>query len=285
MRNRSRLTVAAALGAFMICLVLLISASKLSKTTDRHDTVVSIGGQAEPSDMNTAQAYKPGESISPSPVTMTFVSDDELELNMLAQQLDSYYLILVNWENPFTGETPELIMLQEVISAPNARFAGYKHINITAGKALNSMLLDAGQHGIAGFCINSAYRRFDEQEVLWNGALNRDPDYGKDPYSEPVKCMPPGMSEHITGLAVDVLCENCPIGDIRFGQTAEGVWLRENAHRFGFIIRYPQDKEHITGVQCEPWHLRYVGAEAALYMHENNLCLEEFIALAMSINR
>lgn len=284
MRNRSGLIAAAALGVFLICLALLISHQRLSQTTGVQHMEDKGSGQAGPGDTNAEQAHKPGESavcvVPPSPESTAVVPDNELKLRRLAQQLDSYYLILVNWENPFMDETPELVMLREVISAPNVRFAGYKHINVTAGKALNSMLLDAGKYGLEDFCINSAYRRLDEQEVIWSRAVENNPDYGHDPYSEPVRCMPAGMSEHITGLAADVLCESCPSGDIRFGQTAEGLWLRENAHRFGFILRYPQGKEHITGVQYEPWHLRYVGAEAARYMYENDLCLEEFIELA-----
>ena len=64
-----------------------------------------------------------------------------------------------------------------------------------------------------------------------------------------------------------------------FGETREGIWLRENCAEFGFIIRYPENKTEITGVRYEPWHLRYVGTEVASYKMENNLTLEEFSAL------
>ena len=77
----------------------------------------------------------------------------------------------------------------------------------------------------------------------------------------------PGTSEHQLGLAVDVQ------------GTAAQEWMRENAWRYGFILRYPADKEEITGVMYEPWHFRYVGEDAAEYIMEHGICLEEFIAL------
>jgi len=62
-----------------------------------------------------------------------------------------------------------------------------------------------------------------------------------------------------------------------FEKTIEGIWIRENAHRFGFIIRYPRNKEHITGYDYEPWHIRYVGKKVAEEIYNNNLVLEEYI--------
>ena len=61
-----------------------------------------------------------------------------------------------------------------------------------------------------------------------------------------------------------------------FGETGGGIWLRDNAHKYGFIMRYPKGKEYITGIEYEPWHFRYVGPEAATIIYENDLCLEEF---------
>ena len=71
---------------------------------------------------------------------------------------------------------------------------------------------------------------------------------------------------------------NLGAADTAFGDTSEAKWLAENAHRFGFILRYPADKTGITGVQYEPWHFRFVGREAATEIYEQGLCLEEYIA-------
>lgn len=62
-----------------------------------------------------------------------------------------------------------------------------------------------------------------------------------------------------------------------FGETPEGKWLAQNAHEFGFIVRYPKDKENLTGYEYEPWHIRYVGKQAAKYIFEEDLTLEAYI--------
>jgi len=88
----------------------------------------------------------------------------------------------------------------------------------------------------------------------------------------------PGSSDHQTGLGIDVI-NKAGIGKKfteAFGKTKEGKWLAENCWDYGFIIRYQKDKEDITKIIYEPWHLRYVGVQVAQYMHANNLSLEEF---------
>ena len=76
----------------------------------------------------------------------------------------------------------------------------------------------------------------------------------------------PGASEHQIGLAFDIVSNNYTALDEGFGETEAGIWLAENSYRFGFILRYPQGKEYITGIDYEPWHFRYVGVEAATYI-------------------
>lgn len=93
--------------------------------------------------------------------------------------------------------------------------------------------------------------------------------------------MKPGTSEHQTGLAIDVLDEAeyqiRPELSPEFGQTDGGKWLADNAYKYGFVIRYPKDKEEITKIKYEPWHLRYVGKENAKKMHDQKICLEEYV--------
>lgn len=88
----------------------------------------------------------------------------------------------------------------------------------------------------------------------------------------------PGQSEHQLGLALDVTSISAGLkltGD--FGDKIEGKWLKENAHRFGFIMRYPRGKESLTGYEYDPWHIRYVGNEAADYLFRNSLVLEQIV--------
>ena len=87
----------------------------------------------------------------------------------------------------------------------------------------------------------------------------------------------PGHSEHQTGLALDVKAFSPSGLERSFGDTFESYWLGQNAHRFGFIIRYPEGREAETGFIYEPWHIRYVGIDAATEIYENNLILEEFL--------
>jgi len=86
----------------------------------------------------------------------------------------------------------------------------------------------------------------------------------------------PGQSEHQTGLAVDIstLSQQCYLSEC-FANTEDGIWLAKNAYKYGFILRYPEGKEVITGYQYEPWHFRYVGIDLATALYESNLTLDE----------
>lgn len=87
----------------------------------------------------------------------------------------------------------------------------------------------------------------------------------------------PGTSEHQLGLAVDIVDTNYQILDEAQENTAVQKWLMEHSWEYGFILRYPSDKGHITGIIYEPWHYRYVGREAAREMYEQGLCMEEYV--------
>ncbi len=110
--------------------------------------------------------------------------------------------------------------------------------------------------------IYSAYRSYEYQEELYN----------KEPNDYVAK---PGASEHQTGLAIDIGTTNTGL-TAYFDNTLESMWLEKNAHKFGFILRYPKDKENITGYPYESWHYRYVGKEIAEIIYINNLTLEEY---------
>lgn len=118
----------------------------------------------------------------------------------------------------------------------------------------------------------SGYRSYERQyEIYATNLINKGTRH-TNLYSAA-----PGNSEHQTGLAIDVSCESIGFNlDNRFASTAEGIWLKENCWRFGFILRYPKDKEEITGYAYEPWHIRYVGVPLAYYLYNNNMTLEEY---------
>lgn len=115
----------------------------------------------------------------------------------------------------------------------------------------------------------STYRSFEYQNKLYNYYVKTK---GLE-YADLCSARP-GHSEHQTGLAVDVMGSNYDY-DL-FDQSIEFEWMKNNAHKFGFILRYPKGKELITGFKYEPWHYRYVGIELATQLYQNNITLEEY---------
>ena len=91
--------------------------------------------------------------------------------------------------------------------------------------------------------------------------------------------LPAGHSEHETGLSLDILCSGNTQMDLTQANEPGNRWLVEHCAEYGFILRYPKDKENITGIAFEPWHFRYVGKEAAQFMSSRGLTLEEFFII------
>ncbi len=120
----------------------------------------------------------------------------------------------------------------------------------------------------------SAYRSYDLQAIIFENNISRKGSVEKANETSAL----PGQSEHQTGLAVDMSCSSVGYQiNNSFNDTEEAKWLANNAHRFGFIIRYPEGKTEITGYNYEPWHLRYVGKEMAKEIYEEDLTLEEYL--------
>jgi len=122
--------------------------------------------------------------------------------------------------------------------------------------------------------LKSGYRSYGTQKTVYSNYLARNNGVDDGISS------PPGASEHQTGMAVDVLsvdyANNNQYMNDSFYQTPEAQWMAENCYSYGFILRYPEDKEDITQVPYEPWHLRYVGRQIAGYIYNSGLSLEEF---------
>lgn len=140
-----------------------------------------------------------------------------------------------------------------------------------AASALGNLFTGAKKEGIhlAGV---SAYRSHATQKSLFDRYVQKDGMEKAKRYSAV-----PGHSEHETGLAIDVSGSDgrCAVEDC-FADTEEATWLANHAWEYGFIIRYPQGKEEITGYQYEPWHLRYVGIDIAKEIQQSGKTLEEY---------
>lgn len=117
--------------------------------------------------------------------------------------------------------------------------------------------------------MNGAYRSYSGQEEVYNKYKNL---YGQSYVDKNVSL--PGFSEHQTGLCTDIKAGSSNI----FDGSKESVWLKENAYKYGFILRFEKKKEEITGFKSEPWHYRYVGVEVSSYIKEKGICFEEYYA-------
>ena len=143
-------------------------------------------------------------------------------------------------------------------------------------EAFLKMYNDAKEQGYA-FKINSAYRSYEKQIKIYQGWINKDGVKLADTYSARA-----GFSEHQTGYAFDV--RDYPFTNDDYSKTKSFTWVSENAYKYGFIIRFPKDKEYITGYQYEPWHYRYCGIECATYIHNNNITFEEYYEYFIKYN-
>ncbi len=140
-----------------------------------------------------------------------------------------------------------------------------------ASEALSAMFEAAKADGISLYA-HSGYRSYRTQKTMYYNRLKKN--NGKDDGVVAV----PGSSDHQTGLGIDVI-NKAGIGKkftSAFGKTKEGIWLAEHCWDFGFIIRYQKEKEDLTEIIYEPWHLRYVGIQVSEYIRQKNYCLEEF---------
>ncbi len=148
---------------------------------------------------------------------------------------------------------------------------------------LQRMMGDAQKAGLKPMIISS-YRTMEKQTSLYNNQVARyvNQGYGKEEAKRLAAqwVAIPGTSEHQAGLAVDIVSRNYQQLNKKQEETAEQKWLIQNSYKYGFILRYPNGRTDITGIGYEPWHYRYVGMEAAKYIFENDITLEEYLQLA-----
>lgn len=141
-----------------------------------------------------------------------------------------------------------------------------------AAEAFHRLVETAAEEGI-DIVMTTAYRSYEFQQILWDNYVAQKGEEEANKTSAR-----PGESEHQTGLAVDLSTSEIDYRNSSdFADTAAGRWVAENAHKFGFILRFPEDKTDITGYSYEPWHIRYVGLTAAADIYEENLTLEEYL--------
>lgn len=144
---------------------------------------------------------------------------------------------------------------------------------------LKQMFEAAAADGVS-LVVCSPYRSNNRQEMLFARKVDYYMEQGFDymqSYALASQAVTiPGSSEHEVGLALDIITNGYSSLDEGFGDTPAGRWLAANSYKYGFVVRYLKGKEEITGIEYEPWHIRYVGVAAATVMYEEGICLEEF---------
>ena len=144
-----------------------------------------------------------------------------------------------------------------------------------AASALEALFEGAAEAGLTLYAT-SGYRSYSTQKAIFD---RKAAERGEQAANRSVA--KPGYSEHQTGLAMDIEGETTLGTGLTeaFGESPEGIWVAEHCHEYGFIIRYPKDKTNITGYIYEPWHIRYVGVEAAMEITELGVTFEEYILM------
>jgi len=196
--------------------------------------------------------------------------EDTIDENDVITNPEAYDMVVNKQRNLNADYVPEdLVDLEVETCLPNPEI---NQLRKEASDAITKMFKTAAEEEGLELVARSGYRSYNTQDSLYNSIVN---NHGQD-YADKYSAYP-GQSEHQSGLALDITAAsvNYQLEDI-FGETEEGKWTKDNAHRFGFIIRYPEGKEDITGYLYEPWHLRYVGKNLAAKIYREDTTLEEY---------
>ncbi len=254
------------------CVFLAFSNRELSQTVRDLKAQVT---ELQQSEQITTASIAASDSSSPISEQSSEYADGESGEEKLSISTDDWNLFLVNEQNFLPSDfTVELEKL------PNT---GGKQVDTRIVEPLTEMLDAMEEEGLRPV-VCSAYRTIEYQTELFENYIDKRLAEGwtyEDAfYKARTRIAIPGASEHHTGLAVDIVSKTHQQLDDAQADTKEAIWLAEHCAEYGFILRYPEGKEDITGIEYESWHFRYVGEEAASYIMENEITLEEYLALA-----
>ena len=246
--------------------------STASENSDSESSQTVSDTASEP-EISEPEASEPEESKS---------FDYSIDITPYEEYIDpvnsDQFLILVNSENTITSD----YVPADLVTTVNAKSgAESPKFNATADKALTALLKEAAANGYTRIRMSSGYRSYATQswwfyEVYMKNERSEHPNLSEQELENLVMkySAKPGTSEHQTGLALDMYDTD---DNSTFAGTPSANWLAENAHKFGFILRYPKGKESITGIMYESWHFRFVGRTVATEIYENGWTLEEYL--------
>lgn len=266
-----------------ICLSFLLTGCN-SMLIQQQEPITNDQNQREPFQIETPPQEN-NEPIIEEPADQALTIDKNLlnetiEVNGKQQIVNvTNYVAMVNKEVGLPESyIPEDLVIPNVLFSFGNQDIEKAYIRQEAATALENLFNDAKVENISLFAV-SGYRSYSRQKAIYQNEVAVS---GEEWANKSVAV--PGFSEHQTGLAMDVSAQSVGFTLTEdFGQTTEGIWLAQNAHKYGFIIRYPEGKEQITGYRYEPWHIRYVGVDVATDIYENNLTLEEYYNTVVAI--
>lgn len=257
-RKLNKKKVVAVIGLFIIIVLLIRKGTKHNKTVE-----------------TTAKTNSDIESVNNITNTITEETQyNTIENNQTSNQpvettkkkIDDWRLTLANYDN----------LLPENFTVKVSNIDNTRQFDSRAIGELNDMMNAMKKDGVTNVWVQSAYRSVARQKELYDNSVKKYLQQGKT-QEEAEKLTDeyinkPGSSDHNLGLAVDF-----NYVDNKFEKLDGFKWLKKNAENYGFVLRYPKDKENITKIAYESWHWRYVGVEHAKKMNELNMCLEEYI--------
>ena len=240
-----------------------------STVTSTKDSSQISSSEIDPSSIVTSTATSSQETSS-TPATSHVPTGELPTINK-----SDWNLILLNNDNKIDTD----------LNIEKTKF-NTQYVDSRAAQAYTDMCAAAQKESITLY-LRSGYRSVATQKQNYNNAIAKYESQGNSK-DEAIRLTNqyyavPGHSEHHTGLAFDIITpeyhDNIYTLNEQFAKTAAYDWLLENSAEYGFILRFPADKQDITGINFEPWHYRYVGIEHAQYITDNKLCLEEYLQL------
>lgn len=234
----------------------------LNKETDEPD-INSTNNQS----IQQPEANEPEPSPAPQPPE----PEQPEELPTYDTTTPSSLTFIANKTHPLPADYVPAGLITPDVRLRLSPGAEQMQFRSTAHGELKEMFAAAKADGVT-LVFGSGYRSYSLQKQFYDSYVARDGQAAADRYSAR-----PGTSEHQTGLAFDVTSpsQTCHL-EICFENTTEGKWMAKHAHKYGFVLRYPNGKETVTGYQYEPWHFRFVGKELAAKIHAQSTTLEEF---------
>lgn len=213
-----------------------------------------------------------------SPANIDFMKNfspsDYQTVQMTRDEIYQGDLILVNQKNPYKADNKKLVRVYDEKNYAYKVKDKSVMMNEEVMPSLNRMMEDFYQAtGVKDVLLMSGFRSEDEQGKIFKQKVKKA---GEEEASK--WAAQPGYSEHHTGYAADLSIYHDSGHSETFRGQGKYRWINENCHRYGFIVRYYEDKTPQTGIKYEPWHFRYIGAPHATLLTQRGFCLEEYIA-------